>query len=224
MSLRQMPRKHTRGTTRPGSRAEQQIADRAVGENESVSAFALVHSPLVGPSTWRWVAQELEAAGYRARVPRVPAEVTAHGWVSFSDAVAGQISSGEVLVGHSGAGPLLPQIAERAAGPPSALVFVDAAVPPPAGRAELMPDGMLAELLQLATGGMLPPWSDWFGPDVMQKLIPDESKRAAVVAELPMLSLGYFEDPVPLPNGWAGIPCGYVLVSEAYEAEAHDAE
>ena len=83
---------------------------------------------------------------------------------------------------------------------------------------------MLAELRQLATAGILPPWSDWFGPDVMQGLIPDESKRGAVSAELPMLPLGYFEDPVPLPSGWADLPCGYVLLSEAYAADADDAE
>jgi hypothetical protein len=191
---------------------------------ESVSAFALVHSPLVGPSTWRWVAEELDAAGHRVRVPRVPAEAVAHGWVAFADAVAGQISAGEVLVGHSGAGPLLPQIAARAARPPSALVFVDAAVPARSGATELMPEGMLAELRQLATGGMLPPWSDWFGPGVMQELVPDDTRRAAVLAELRMLPLAYFENPVALSSGWADIPSGYILLSEAYAADADEAE
>jgi hypothetical protein len=189
-----------------------------------VSAFALVHSPLVGASTWRWAAQELEAAGHRVTVPQVPAAVTAQGWMAFADAVAGQISGAEVLVGHSGAGPLLPQIVERAAGRPSALVFVDAAVPPPAGAAELMPLGMLAELRQLASDGRLPAWSDWFGPGVMDELVPDEGKRVAVLAELPMLPLSFFEDRVPLPAGWTGIPSGYVLLSEAYAAAADEAD
>ncbi len=111
-----------------------------------------------------------------------------------------------------------------AAQPPAALVFVDAAVPPESGAAELMPDGMLAELRALATDGVLPPWSDWFGPGVMQELIPDDEMRAAVCAELPMIPVAYFEDPVPMPNGWAGIPCGYLLLSQAYAADADEAE
>ena len=31
--------------------------------------FVLVHSPSVGPSTWRPVAEHLRAAGYQVRVP-----------------------------------------------------------------------------------------------------------------------------------------------------------
>jgi pimeloyl-ACP methyl ester carboxylesterase len=190
----------------------------------SVSAFALVHSPLVGPSAWRWVAQEFEAAGCRVAVPRVPPEVAAQGWAAFADAVAGQISGGEVLVGHSGAGPLLPQIAERAPRQPSALIFVDSAVPPKAGAAELMPDWLLADLRPLATDGVLPPWSDWFGPGVMQELVPDAEKGSAVCGELPRLPLAYFEDRVPVPTGWAERPSAYVLLSEPYATDADEAE
>jgi hypothetical protein len=189
-----------------------------------VSSFVLVHSPLVGPSTWRWVAQQLEAAGHRVRVPAVPATVAARGWAAFADSVARQATGGDVLVGHSGAGPLLPQIAERAVRRPTGLVFVDAAVPPGAGAAQLMPDGMLAELRTLATDGVLPKWSDWFGPGVMRELVPDDDKRAVIAAELPMLPLAYFQDPVPMPNGWARVRCGYVLLSEAYAADADEAQ
>jgi hypothetical protein len=102
-------------------------------------------------------------------------------------------------------------------------VFVDAALPPQAGPVELMPAEMLAELQALANDGVLPPWSDWFGPGVMQELVPDDARRAVISAELPRLPLAYFEEPVPVPNGWAGVPCGYVLLSDAYAAEAHEA-
>ncbi len=189
-----------------------------------MTVYVLVHSPLVGPSTWRWVAQELESAGHRVEVPAVPAAVTTHGWAAFADAVAEQAAAGDVLVGHSGAGPLLPQIAGRCARPPRGMVFVDAAVPPAAGAVALMPDGLRAELRQLATDGVLPPWSDWFGPGVMPDLVPDEGQRAMVCAELPALPVAYFEDPVPVPDGWDDIPCGYVLLSDAYTADADEAE
>jgi pimeloyl-ACP methyl ester carboxylesterase len=188
--------------------------------------LVLVHSPLVGPSTWRWVAGELAALGHHVTVPAVAPAVAARGWEAFADSVAEQTADRDhgVLVGHSGAGPLLPQIAGRARWRADALVFVDAAVPPERGEAELMPERVLAELRPLAADGLLPPWSDWFGPGVMAELIPDEEKRAAVSAELPLLPLAYFEGGVPVPAGWASAPCGYLLLSAAYAEEAAKAQ
>jgi hypothetical protein len=76
-----------------------------------------------------------------------------------------------VFVGHSGAGPLLPQIAARIAGGP--LIFVDADIPPVHGAAELMPADILGHLRSIAVDEMLPPWSEWLGPAVMHELLPD---------------------------------------------------
>jgi hypothetical protein len=123
-----------------------------------------------------------------------------------------------VLVGHSGAGPLLPQIASRAA--TSGLIFVDSDVPPETADARLMPDKILAEVQGLAADGLLPPWSDWFGRGVMAELVPDAAWRAIVIADLPRIPLAYFEDGSPAPSGWTNIPCGYVLLSEPYASEA----
>jgi hypothetical protein len=187
-----------------------------------MTAFLLVHSPVTGPSTWRWVADELRARGHQVSVPSVRPPYDS--WEIFADAVAtqaaGQAAGPAAVVGHSGAGPLLPQIAARitAAGP---LVFVDADLPPETGEATLMPAEILAELRSLAPDGVLPPWSDWFGPGVMRELVPDDAKRAVVTAELPSLPLSYFEARVPVPAGWVAAPGGYVLLSEeAYGGQA----
>jgi hypothetical protein len=142
-------------------------------------------------------------------------------WQAFADSVAAQVGRDAVLVGHSGAGPLLPQIRERAGRITDALVFVDAGVPPEVGEADLMPDEILAELRPMTTDGMLPPWSDWFGPGVMQELIPE--RRAIVSGELPRLPLSYFEDSVPMPAGWARSKCGFVQLSDPYAADAAQA-
>jgi hypothetical protein len=183
-----------------------------------MTAFVLVHSPVTGPSTWRWVAADLVAHGHRVFVPEVSAIST---WPEFADAVAAQARqlSDAVLVGHSGAGPLLPQIAARIdAGP---LIFVDADIPPETGRASLMPAEILAELRTKAVDGLLPPWSQWFGPAAMAELVPDAERRAAMAAELPRLPLAYFETTVPVPAGWTAAGGGYVLLSaEAYGAQA----
>ena len=123
-----------------------------------MNTFVLVHSPVVGPSTWQWVAETLVARGHRVIVPTVTGGTTSRGWEAFADAVASQMdkASHAVLVGHSGAGPLLPQIAARARSRPAALVFVDAGICPEAGEAELMPSKFLIELKALASDGLLP--------------------------------------------------------------------
>jgi hypothetical protein len=185
-----------------------------------MAAFVLVHSPVTGPSTWRWVAEELAARGHRVSVPAVPPAATALGWSAFVGAV-GALSAGmdsPVLVGHSGAGPLLPRIATRMRA--RALVFVDADIPPEAGETTLVPDEFLEFLQGLASGGVLPPWSEWFGPDSMRELIPDDHKREIVSAELHAVPLSYFQARVPAPAGWTSTRCGYVLLSEAYAEQA----
>lgn len=193
----------------------------------TTSSFVLVHSPLVGPSTWRWVAEELEARGHRVMVPVVPGAVTSLGWEAFVDSVAVQLDNEEeehaVLVGHSGAGPLLPQVRARARREPSALVFVDAGVPPETDDAELMPGELLSELRAMACDGVLPRWSQWFGPGAMERLVPDAERRAEVSCELPQLAVSYFEGRVPAPTGWAAARCGYVQLSGPYAADAAEA-
>jgi hypothetical protein len=185
-----------------------------------MGSFVLVHSPVTGPSTWRWVADELAARGHRVIVPAVPPAATALGWPAFVGAVSA-LSAGmpsPVLVGHSGAGPLLPRIGARVSA--RALVFVDADIPPETGETTVVPDEFLEFLRGLASGGMLPPWSEWFGPDGMRELIPDARAREVVSAELPALPLSYFEARVPVPAGWTSTRCGYVLLSEAYAEQA----
>jgi hypothetical protein len=131
--------------------------------------------------------------------------------------------AGTVLVGHSGAGPLLPVIADRMVQPAARLVFVDAAVPPPTGVVPLVPDDFRRALARLAVDGMLPRWSEWFGPGVTERLLPDDDQRAAVVADLPELPLSYFDGRVPLPPGWQHAGGAYILLGDLYRPEAERA-
>lgn len=190
-----------------------------------MASFLLVHSPVVGPSTWRWVAAELQEQGHRVTVPGVAQAVTSRGWEAFVDSVAAQAGEEEraVLVGHSGAGPLLPQIVARARRKLGPLVFIDAGIPPEAGDAELMPNEVLEELQAIAQDGILPRWSEWFGSGVMEELVPDIEQRLVVAADLPQIPLSYFETRVPVPDAWSSVGCGYIRLSEPYAAEAAEA-
>jgi hypothetical protein len=113
-----------------------------------------------------------------------------------------------VIVGHSGAGPLLPLIASTVVPPPWQLVFVDAGLPPIRGDATVVPDQFLGALRALAHDGVLPKWSEWFGPTAMEELISNEERRAAIVAELREVPLSYFAAAVPLPGRWSSATIG----------------
>ena len=190
-----------------------------------MSSFTLVHSPLVGPLSWSAVGVELRKRGHEVQVPSLVSAATSGRWQACVDAAVGGAARGDdqVLVGHSGAGPLLPVIAGRMDRPPSRLVFVDAILPPEEGERSVSA-ALLQHLRTIETEGRLPPWSEWFGPGVMEQLMPDDFLRAAVVAELPTLPLSYFEGVIPVPIGWMRTSCRYVLLSEAYTEEAAEAK
>jgi pimeloyl-ACP methyl ester carboxylesterase len=192
-------------------------------------AFVLVHSPLVGPTSWRPVAQELARRGRVAIVPSLlgVSGATEPRWRHVAEAVrvaTSHLRQRVVLVGHSGAGPLLPVIADAMAVEVAALVFVDSLLPPPAGRMLLGPAEFMDQLRAMATDGVLAPWSRWFGADAMRELVPDQRLRADLEAEMPRLPLSYFEAAVPLPEDWATRrPCAYLLLSAPYEQSATEA-
>ena len=174
--------------------------------------------------------------GRRGRVVVVPsllglAEAPEPQWRHATDAVrtaTSDLRQRIVLVGHSGAGVLLPVIADALAVEVAALVFVDSFLPPPAGQVLLGPPAFMDQLRAMATDGLLAPWSRWLGADAMRELVPDERLRADLEAEMPRLPLSYFEATVPLPDGWTSVrPCAYLLLSatpygqSAAEARAH---
>ncbi len=189
--------------------------------------FVLVHSPLVGPSTWAPVAHALERRGRQAVVVSLfgPDGTQPSDWRPCVEAVrdAVQTLSGPIaLVGHSGAGLLLPAIADAVAPPIGALIFVDSGIPAHTGETPFVPPSFLDQLRALAVEGVLPPWSTWFGDDAMRELVPDETLRPALAQEMPSLEVAFLEQSIPSPVGWDRLACAYLLLSDAYR-EAADA-
>jgi len=191
--------------------------------------ITLVHSPLVGPITWSAVASQLRRGGDQVVVPDLRAAVTARPpyqpavWNAVAEAIDEMPDDDSlVLVGHSGAGPLLPAIAGACGQPVQALIYVDAGLPRP-GRSwfERAPSDLAEHVRELETNGVLPPWDEWFEPDSLAALLPDETTRVRFRRELPKLRLAFLAERSP-PVPWAGAN-GFLLLSESYRPDAEEA-
>jgi hypothetical protein len=183
--------------------------------------FLLVHSPVVGPSTWRWVAEALNEAGHEVIVPNLVAAATTGDPATFTAAAVEAADSDEpvVLVGHSGAGALLPQIAVGLAPRPRLTLFVDAGIPPCEGVFTAGGD-FLPTLRELASDGILPKWSRWWDDGVLEAILPDQERRREVEGELPEVPLQFYERPIAVPAGWCADAAAYLLLSDGYRRDA----
>ena len=193
--------------------------------------FVLVHSPLVGPLTWRRVADQMRRLDLVVFTPTLSdsPESNEPYWKQHADSVARSLAElpkdiALTLVAHSGAGPLLPAIRRSIPNPVRAYVFVDAGIPSNgATRLGLMKleDAKWAKEFQkeLEHGGRFPTWS----ADDLREVVPDESLRAKLVSELHPRGLDFFREPIPVFSGWPDAPCIYIQLSAAYEWDAAQA-
>ncbi len=193
----------------------------------------LVHSPLVGPFTWSLVAQHLQAIdGFDVLVPTLTdsGETPPPYWQQHVACVRRALMSipqarSLVLVGHSGAGPLLPALGRAAGHPISAYLFVDASLHHP-GQSHLdqieasIP--LFAQELRkdLAAGKCFPNWSN----EDLREDLPDGRVRRRLLAEVQPHSLGYFEEAMPVVPGWPDAPAGYLLFTQGYHGALEQAQ
>jgi hypothetical protein len=187
-------------------------------------AFVLIHSPLLGPTSWSLVAQELRRRGHEAIVPSLLgiAQAPRPQWRYALSAVRAMtigLTSQVMLVGHAAAGPLLPAIADAVVAEVTGLIFVDSAVPPADGSASLASARFTDKLRALADDSLLP-HASCFRQQVTGGLIPPESPAAELVEEAPALPLSYFTDRVPMPHAWTRRPCAYLLLNPIAHTES----
>jgi hypothetical protein len=184
--------------------------------------LVLLHSRVLGPSSWSPLTARLESFGHRCLVPepdRQPGS-TPTPWHELPSALASLVDGTDqpVIVGHSGAGPLAAPVAATldAAG----VIFLAARLPPPPGPVPPAERDFVQFLEGLADeDGLLPPWSRWWGDDVLAALIDDPAVRAVVSNEQPRLPLAWFDDHFTVPNDWGNRRLAYLQFSEAYDAE-----
>jgi hypothetical protein len=196
------------------------------------SLVVLVHSPLVGPFTWSMVAERLQQRKVDVLVPKLTDRDDSNlpYWDQHTEAVKQALADVPqerrvVLVGHSGAGPLLPAIHRAIAQPVAACLFVDASLPHPGQSRfdELAINARdFAQKLRpfLVAGGSYPNW----GAEELREILPDTFIREQLLAELHPRHLRFFEEKMPDVAIWPHAPCGYVLLSEAYLVQLEQAQ
>lgn len=183
----------------------------------------LVHSPFLGPSSMRPLADELASDGVEvllADLQMTVNEAPVHQRLigAFADALEDAGVDGQlVLVGHSGAGPLLPGFADALELDVAGLVFLDSDLPTP-GKAwrETVDPALVRQIKASVRDGRLPRWDRWFDSDPL-KLVPAEL-REEMRDEAPEVPWEFLKEQRPVVE-WSG-PCGYVLLSSFYEDAA----
>lgn len=185
-----------------------------------MAGFLLLHSPLVGPGTWKPVAEALRARGHRAATPdlRLSALQPPY-YPALAERIAAAGQGGDIVVAHSGAGALA-----GAAQAPLGVVFVDALLPHP-GRPWLstVAPQMAGQLAASAADGLLPAWNSWLPEGALERLLPEPAVREAFLTELEPTPLAYFQEEAPRWPGVDQARAAYLQLSEAYAAEAKHA-
>lgn len=198
-----------------------------------MTAVVLVHSPLTGPQAWGVLPTVLRERGHEVVVvdvveddgPPFASRFVARAALQVRDAAE---EAPTVLVGHSGAGVLLPSLgAARRAARSSVVgyVFLDAGLPPARPvtqldiiRGEGSPFAQDLEDL-LGSGGRFPDWTD----DDLRELVPDDAARSSLLASLQPKPVDYWTERLPVIADWPDAPCGFLRLSPAYDGPARQA-
>ncbi len=183
-----------------------------------VPSLALLPSPLLGPSVWQPVARVLADRGWRTVTCAAAPPVRTGQDVLYGMLATLATDQDFVLVPHSNVGAYVPELAIRRR--VVAAVFVDAVLPPDRGHVPLAPPAFL-DLLRGKTDddGLLPVWTSWWDEADLVDLFPDAQMRARVEMEQQQLPLSYFEDTLPVPQGWDDIPGAYLAFGDTYATE-----
>ena len=188
--------------------------------------LVLLHSPLVGVASWGTLPEALGGAGAGAAAVAVGGDDRPPFARRYVDeAVAGTLAADPpgplVLVGHSGAGPLLGAVGAGLAAadrPAGGYLFCDAGLPRDgATRLELLAaeDQEMAAAFraELERGGRFPEWDD----AALAPLVPGPAARAALIGSLRPRDLAFFTEPLPPAPGWPDAACGFLRLSAAYD-------
>lgn len=191
------------------------------------STLVLVHSPLVGSSSWRPFDDIARARGCDVVRPDLTGVVDAERphWRDLVDTAVDSTSDRAdlIIVGHSGAGAILPAISHRLMDRLRAVVFVDAIVPPVAGEHRTS-EQFLRFLDDNTVDGRLLQWLDWWKPEIVSELVRSPQQLEELRSDMPRLHRSFYDAPIPMLEGWSSGPCAYLQLSRAYDEESRTAK
>jgi hypothetical protein len=128
------------------------------------------------------------------------------------------------LVLHSAAGAFVTAIREAVTAKLAGYIFVDARLPKDgASLSDEDASEAVEQRLVMVREGLLPRWSDWYSPEVMREVLPDDEIRGHFLEELRPIPVGLFEERLKIRAGWPEAICGYICLSEFYKPLAERA-
>jgi len=189
--------------------------------------LALIHSPLLGPLTWKRTAAVLSARGVSVLQPELRDEPASRlpFWQQQAESAAQALNGSAgaqplVLVGHSGAGALLPAIRQAMGRQVAGYVFVDAGLPVD-GQTRLATFGDQEASFRefLTSGGRFPNWTT----ADLQEIVPNPALAERLAADQRPRGLPFWEEPIPVFSGWPDAPGAFLLFTETYRRAAGEA-
>lgn len=184
-------------------------------------SLILIHSPFLGPATWRSTARALQANERRVQVPNLlaVAQSAPPYWPAGVDSVVRSAGDESViLVTHSNAGLYVPAVIDALGEQVRGVMFVDAALP---GAGHYTTPDFLRGLATV--DGLLPPWTSWWAEADVDALFPDAHVRVEVEAEQPRMPLAYYDHLPPVPQDWTTPQAGYIWFGPPYDQTAAQA-
>ncbi|MEZ5410567.1 MAG: hypothetical protein R2761_21250 [Acidimicrobiales bacterium] len=165
-------------------------------------------NPLLGPSSWRAVADELTDGGDVCLIADPPMTTTAdddHVTPWLRHVVSPPVPTDGlpvVVVAHSGAclrAPMAVRWLLDAGWPVSAMICVDGRFPDGTAFTEHRPE--FAHMLDgmVRPDDYLPPWPRWWG-SLVEGLVVDPAARDQVFAEAPPIPRRWFDQACPVPE------------------------
>lgn len=189
-------------------------------------------SPLLGPASWRGVADVLEAKGQPCLIADTPMTTPAdHDHLSpWIEAVLRVPRPADdlplVVVGHSAAAPRVPFAARRlldAGWPVTGLICVDGRFPDGRAFTESGPEfaGMLDGMVR--PDDYLPPWPRWWG-SLVEGLVVDAKARAKVFDQARPVPRAWFDQAVPVPELPESVGRAFLSFGPSYLESAERAQ